>query len=97
MDRTATWILAGLGAICIYAGYRLFFAAPAAKRQGFLPRRAALLLMNMLPGAVLTLFGAAILTTAASTLFWHRQPVIQHTPAAGTSLRLRHLRTEFRA
>lgn len=96
MDRTAAWIVAGLGGICIYAGYRLFCTAPVAGGRTELARRTKAVLANFLPGAVLALFGAAILTTAAQSLFMKKPAAHGRTPASGTSLRLHHTRTEIR-
>jgi hypothetical protein len=86
MDRVATMFLASLGAICIYAGYRLFCDLPVLRREGQRANRAAVLLVNMIPGALLALFGAALITTEARGMLTHRPAIRYQAPAAqGTS------------
>jgi hypothetical protein len=85
MEQIATLILAGVGAACIYAGYRLFCGLPAMKRVGQ-TNRAGVFLMNMVPGALLALFGTVLLTTEARAMVSHRPALERHQPATeGTS------------
>jgi hypothetical protein len=82
MDRIAMLFFAGLGSICIYAGYKLFCGLPLLNGQTSSPSRKAVLLMNVVPGAVLALVGTGILTTEARSLTSHRPTVQRHEPAA---------------
>ena len=80
MQQIATLILAAVGAACIYAGYRLFCGLPAMNNPG--RNRAAVFLMNMLPGALLALFGTVLLTTEARAMVSHRPGIEHRQPAA---------------
>jgi hypothetical protein len=85
MDHVAALFLASLGATCIYAGYRLFCDLPAlqARPNG---NRAAIWLMNVVPGLMLALFGTALVTTQTCAMLLPRPAVRRHAPAAeGTS------------
>jgi hypothetical protein len=87
MNFVATLFLATVGATCIYAGYRLFCDLPAISRQGLRANRAAVLLLNIFPGALLAMSGTALLTAEARVMLSHRPAAIRHyEPAAeGTS------------
>ena len=86
MDHVSTLLLAGLGALCIYFGYRLFCDLPVTRVQGLGASRTTVILLNIVPGALLALFGAALFTTEARGMLTQR-PAIQHqAPSAeGTS------------
>jgi hypothetical protein len=80
MPQAATLILAALGIICIAVGYRLFCGLPALRRQHRTPR-AALFVLNILPGALLALFGAGLFTVQARTLLSKHPGIHQHEHA----------------
>ena len=91
MDHVFTLFLASLGAICIYAGYRLFCDLPVARRQGIQPSRTTVLLLNIVPGALLALFGAALFTTEARGMLTPRPALHNQSPSTeGTSWRGTH-------
>lgn len=81
MDYVASSFLAALGAACIYAGYKLFCDLPAMGAS-----RAAVFLLNVIPGALLALSGTALLTTEARGMMSHRPAMRREAPPAeGTS------------
>jgi len=75
---TATLTLMAVGLICICAGYRLFCDLPGL-RSG--PRYSYVFFLNILPGALLALFGAALVTSQAQTILTHRQGIHRRQPA----------------
>jgi hypothetical protein len=80
MPLAATLILAALGILCVVLGYRLFCGLPV-MRGNYPASRSTALLLNILPGAILALFGAGLFTAEARTLV-NRHPAIQrHIPA----------------
>jgi hypothetical protein len=82
MENPATLILAAFGLACIYAGYRLFCGLPSMNKY----TRPAVFLMNVVPGALLALFGTFLITTQARAMVSHRPAIQRHQPAAeGTS------------
>jgi hypothetical protein len=86
MENLATLILAAVGIACIYTGYRLFCCLPALNNRTVPTNRAAVFLMNVVPGALLALFGAVLLTTQARAMVAHRPVIQRRQPAAeGTS------------
>jgi hypothetical protein len=86
MDYIASFLLSAVGTTCIYAGYWLFCDLPAMSGRGSRVNRAAVFLLNIVPGALLALSGAALLTTEARGILSHRPAVQRHAPAAeGTS------------
>jgi len=86
MNHVWTLFLAGLGALCIYAGYRLFCELPVTRRQGAPASLAAVILLNMVPGALLALFGAGLFTVEARGMMTRRPGIRYQTPSAeGTS------------
>jgi hypothetical protein len=86
MDYVASLFLAAIGATCIYAGYKLFCDLPAMNEQGHGASRAAVLLLNMVPGALLALSGTALVTTEARGMLTHRPAMHRDAPPAqGTS------------
>jgi hypothetical protein len=78
MEHLATLILAAVGAACIYAGYRLFCGLPAMNNCVRPSNRAAVFLMNIVPGALLAVFGTVLLTTQARAMVSHRPVLEQH-------------------
>ncbi len=82
MDRFAMLFLAGLGLACICAGYQLFCGLPA--MTGPRPRvsPASVLLLNIIPGALLALIGAGILTAETHSIVSHKH-VVPHRRSAG--------------
>ena len=84
-------LMAFIGLACILTGYRLFCNLPAINgemRNGH-PRRARLttvLLTNVVPGALLALLGAGLLTTEIRGLFSHEPQIQRRQPVQGTSL-----------
>ena len=98
MDHVFTLLLAGLGAVCIYFGYRLFCDLPVLRRQGAQPTRAAVILLNIVPGALLALFGAALFTTEARGMLAPRPGTRYQVPSTeGTSWHGTHFRPLNRA
>jgi hypothetical protein len=88
MELIATLFAAVIGLACICAGYQLFCGLPA--MQGGQGRRgpASIVLMNLVPGALLALFGTGILTAQALALSSHRPASLEHRlPAADGTLR----------
>ena len=86
MNYVASLFLAAVGATCIYAGYKLFCDLPVVSAHGPRASRAAVFLLNILPGALLALSGTALLTTEARGMLTHRPAMQRHAPAAeGTS------------
>jgi hypothetical protein len=86
MDYVASLFLAAIGATCIYAGYKLFCDLPAMSEHGHRASRAAVLLLNVVPGALLALSGTALLTTEARGMLSHRPSIRRDgPPAEGTS------------
>jgi hypothetical protein len=77
MEQVATLILAIVGAACIYAGYRLFCGLPALNNPNRPTNRLTVFLMNIVPGALLALFGTVLLTTQARAMVSHR-PNVEH-------------------
>jgi hypothetical protein len=71
MDRIAMSLLAGVGVLLIYAGYKLFCGLPHMNEN---TSRASVFLMNIVPGALLALVGTGLV---AHGLFSH-----QAAPAA---------------
>jgi hypothetical protein len=71
MDRIAMSLLAGVGVLLIYAGYKLFCGLPN-RNEG--TSRTSVFLMNIIPGALLALVGTGLV---AHGLFAH-----QAVPAA---------------
>jgi hypothetical protein len=81
MDYVASLFLAAVGATCIYAGYKLFCDLPAMGAS-----RAAVFVLNIVPGALLALSGTALLTTEARGMLSHRAAIRREAPPAeGTS------------
>ncbi len=76
MENSATLILAALGIACIYAGYRLFCGLPSVNKH----TRATVFLMNVVPGALLALFGTFLFTTQARAMVAHRPAIERHQP-----------------
>jgi hypothetical protein len=62
-------LLTALGLICILAGYRLFCGLPARHYS-----QLTVFTLNILPGALLALFGAGLLTAQARALVVHHPP-----------------------
>lgn len=86
MDYAASLLLAALGAACIYAGYKLFCDLPVMGGPGLRATHAAVLLLNMVPGGLLALCGAALVTTQARGVLAHRPAIHSNAPPAeGTS------------
>jgi hypothetical protein len=81
MDRTAMLLLTGVGAACIYAGYKLFCGLPAMKSDARVSR-AGVLLLNVIPGAILALIGTGLLTAEAHSLVAHRATIQSHHRAS---------------
>jgi hypothetical protein len=69
-------LLAAFGLICIVVGYRLFCGLPARQYP-----RATVLVLNILPGALLALFGAGLFTTQARAMFAHRPATHRAAPS----------------
>ena len=82
MDCVAMLFLASVGTTCIYAGYRLFCDLPAVSRQGPHVNRAAVFLLNIVPGVLLSVSGSALLTAEARVALSHRPAVRHYEPAA---------------
>jgi hypothetical protein len=75
---TATLILMALGLICICVGYRLFCELPRLRPGS---RYISVFFLNIFPGALLALFGAALVTSQAQTLLAHRPAIHKYRPA----------------
>jgi hypothetical protein len=98
MEQLATLILAVVGAACIYAGYRLFCGLPALNNPNRPTNRLTVILMNIVPGALLALFGTVLLTTQARAMVSHRSNIEHHQPSTeGTSWHPASSRTFNRA
>ena len=69
----------GAAAICLHEGYKLFCGIPAAGSQ----TRGRVFLWNIIPGAVLALLGAGLLTAGV-----HR--IVSHDAQAHRSVRGSH-------
>lgn len=80
MDRIAMLFFAGLGAACIYAGYKLFCDLPAMNGEQARPN-GAVFLLNVVPGVLLTLLGVGLLAAQAHGVMSHRASVGHHQPA----------------
>jgi hypothetical protein len=86
MDRVTALFLAALGATCIFAGYRLFCDLPALTERRRSAGRASVLLMNVIPGLLLAVFGTALVTTQLRDVFAPRAVIRHRAPATeGTS------------
>jgi hypothetical protein len=86
MDRIAMLFLAGVGIACICVGYRLFCGLPALGQPSRRASRSVVFLLNIVPGALLALIGAGILTAETRSMIVHRQATRHMQPAAqGTS------------
>ena len=59
MDRIVMSLLAGVGVLLIYAGYKLFCGLPALNGSGV--SRSGVFLMNIVPGALLALVGTGLI------------------------------------
>jgi hypothetical protein len=88
MNFVAMLFLTAVGATCIYAGYRLFCDLPAMSRRGPRANRAAVFLLNIVPGALLAMSGTALLMAEGRVMLSHRPAIRHYEPAAeGTSWR----------
>jgi hypothetical protein len=75
MDRIAMLFFAGLGAACIYAGYKLFCDLPAMNSEHARPNGIAVFLMNVVPGVLLAVLGVGLLAVQAhGAMTSHRGP-----------------------
>ncbi len=77
MDRLISLLLATAAVAAIYLGYTLLCELPATRGAG----RIKVILLNLIPGALLTIAGAGILTTQAQTLIARHRAL--HHPATG--------------
>jgi hypothetical protein len=82
MDRIAMLFFAGLGAACIYAGYRLFCDLPAMNGEQGSPNGAAVFFMNVVPGILLAVLGVGLLAAQAHGVMSQRSAVRHRQPAA---------------
>ncbi len=84
MNTQFAYFFAAIGVACIYAGYRLFCGLPALRTAPADP--ASVVLRNMLPGALLAVTGAALLTVQAQAVLGAHTGPRRHTPPVeGTS------------
>lgn len=72
MDRLGMVFLAGVGLVCIYAGYELFCGLPAARGHSRFSRA---LVLNIVPGALLGLAGMGILTAEFRMAISHKPAI----------------------
>jgi len=68
MDRIAMSLLAGVGVLLIYAGYKLFCGLP--HMNGSSASRTSVFLLNIVPGALLALVGTGLV---AQGIWPHKQ------------------------
>lgn len=86
MDRVTALFLAGIGAALIFAGYKLFCDLPALSEQGPSANRASVLMMNVIPGLLLAIFGTTLVTIQVRDVFAPRPAIRHRVPATeGTS------------
>ncbi len=71
MDYFVRLFIATLGLACIYAGYRLFCGLPALNPHRPV-NRASVYALNVIPGVILALSGAGLLTAQALIPLSHR-------------------------
>ena len=76
---TTTLLLIAAGLFCVAAGYWLFCESPALRRSVTIRR---LFWGNIVPGALLALFGTGLVTVQTRSLLAHRPDVRRHAPAA---------------
>jgi len=91
MNQLLTFSLALIGIACIFAGYHLFCGLPSLKRR---TSRTGLFLFNLLPGALLAIFGMGLATTEVHAFLTPRSAFHRHAvPVEGTSFHapLRHI------
>lgn len=74
----ATLTLMAIGLILIAAGYRLFCELPRLRPGN---RYISVFFLNIIPGALLALFGAALVTVQAQTLLAHKPAIHRRQPA----------------
>ena len=63
MGSVITLFVGTFGLLCICVGYQLFCELPTGRRS-----RMAVVALNLVPGALLALFGTGVLTAEAVTL-----------------------------
>lgn len=91
MNHLPTIFLAVLGLTLIYAGYELFCGLPVMSQRAV--SRARVILLNMVPGVILTLAGAALFTTEARAMISQRSDFHRHLAPASDSAHPFHLTT----
>jgi hypothetical protein len=72
MDRIAMSLLAGVGVLLIYAGYKLFCGLPAL--NGTSANRTSVFMLNIVPGALLALAGTALIAQGIVPPHRHKVP-----------------------
>ena len=84
MDLLASLLVASIGVACIAAGYRLFCGLPALSGQRPPVSRFGVVVRNVIPGILLTLIGAGVLTAEVRGVLTHRLPVrhVQRGPGS---------------
>lgn len=70
-----TLFAVSVGAVLVGFGYKLFCCAPVRRN------RSAFILLNLLPGALMALFGMAILTIEARSVVTMIARISSHRPA----------------
>jgi len=81
MEQIAMLLMAGVGVACIYIGYQLFCGLPAIAGSARSVSRTRVFLMNVVPGALLALIGAGILTAETRNILPHRHAAIRQKAA----------------
>lgn len=82
MEQIAMLLLMGLGVACIYVGYQLFCGLPAIGGSPARVSRTRVLLVNVIPGALLALIGAGILTAGTRNILPRRHAIVHQKPAS---------------
>jgi hypothetical protein len=82
MNLVAALFLTGVGATCVFAGYRLFCDLPALSEPRPRGNGTSVLLTNVVPGLLLAVLGTALVTTEVRDMFAPGHTIRHHEPAA---------------
>ena len=85
MERFAVLLLTSLGFACLFAGYKLFCGLPALNGETSRASRTGVLLLNIIPGILLALIGAGVLTAQVEGILAHHQSAERHESPDGAS------------
>ena len=77
MERFAVLLLTSLGFACLFAGYKLFCGLPALNGETSRASRTGVLLLNIIPGILLALIGAGVLTAQVEGILSHRNRLVE--------------------